>query len=84
MNTFLQKMFTPPAPTPAEKLSPLKPIIPGNVQFGKNPFMVAINNDSKDFEETYGKNKPLNKPMFLGYDEDNKAIYGGSRLFVLY
>ncbi len=30
-----------------------------------------------------GVNQPLNHPMFVGY-RDNKAIYAGSRLFVLY
>lgn len=48
-----------------------------------NPFMAAMNQDSADFQSAYGVNRPLPKPMFLGY-RDNKALYGGSRLFILY
>lgn len=49
----------------------------------ENPFMVALNPESKAFSQIYGQNKPLEKPMFFGY-RNNKALYVGSRLFVLY
>lgn len=48
-----------------------------------NPFMLAMNSDSPEFKTIYGINKPLEKPMFVGY-HDNKPIYGGNRLFILY
>lgn len=48
-----------------------------------NPFMTALNTDSKAFKDTYGVNRPLEKPMFLGY-RDDKPLFGGSRLFILY
>jgi len=48
-----------------------------------NPFMLALNSDSPEFKTVYGINKPLEKPMFLGY-HDNQPLYGGSRLFILY
>ncbi len=48
-----------------------------------NPFMTALNAETQDFKDIYGVNKPLEKPMFLGY-HDNKPIYGGNRLFILY
>lgn len=48
-----------------------------------NPFMVAMNDNSEAYRATYGINRPLKKPMFLGYRE-NKALYGGARLFILY
>lgn len=46
-----------------------------------NPFMSAQNPESDDYH--YGVNRPLDKPAFLGY-RDNQALYGGSRLFILY
>ncbi|MGE0199730.1 MAG: hypothetical protein AB7P76_02040 [Candidatus Melainabacteria bacterium] len=56
----------------------------GNGRQGRyNPFMTALNTESQEFQQAYGKNMPLTKPMFLGY-RDNVALYGGSRLFVLY
>lgn len=48
-----------------------------------NPFLSATDTDSAEFREMYGVNRPLAKPMFLGY-KDDQAIYGGSRLFILY
>jgi len=50
---------------------------------GYNPFMTALKPDSHAYRETFGVNRPLDKPMFLGY-RDNKALYGGSKLFILY
>jgi hypothetical protein len=47
-----------------------------------NPFMVALNPANPVFTETFGKNRPLARPMFMGYRE-NQAIYAGSRLFIL-
>ena len=54
----------------------------GKKQF-YNPFMSAMSQDSAEFRSAYGVNRPLAKPMFLGY-RDDKALYGGSRLFILY
>lgn len=48
-----------------------------------NPFLSALNSESQEFQEQYGVNRPLGKPMFLGY-RDNQALYGGARLFILY
>jgi hypothetical protein len=48
-----------------------------------NPFMAALNAESQEFKDVYGVNKPLEQPMFLGY-HDNKPVYGGNRLFILY
>jgi hypothetical protein len=48
----------------------------------KNPFMAASNYGQTPVEG-YGVNQPLRHPMFVGY-RDNKPIYAGSRLFVLY
>jgi len=47
-----------------------------------NPFLSAMNTDSEFFKNTYGKNRPLDKPMLLGY-RDGEPMYGGSRLFIL-
>lgn len=55
----------------------------GTSQKRYNPFMAALNTDSAEFKETYGVNRPLEKPMFLGY-RDDKPMFGGSRLFILY
>lgn len=48
-----------------------------------NPFLAALNTDSQAFREMYGVNRPLDKPMLLGY-RDGEPMYGGSRLFLLY
>ena len=48
-----------------------------------NPFLAALNQDSPEFREMYGVNRPLDKPMLLGY-RDGQPMYGGSRLFLLY
>jgi hypothetical protein len=48
-----------------------------------NPFLAAMNPDSPAFREMYGVNRPLEKPMLLGY-RDGEPMYGGSRLFLLY
>ncbi|MBK8190137.1 MAG: hypothetical protein IPK79_06765 [Vampirovibrionales bacterium] len=47
-----------------------------------NPFMAAMDSAAPQFMATYGVNRPLSKPMFVGYHGD-KAVIGGSRLFVL-
>jgi hypothetical protein len=82
-NAFLQKLLVPnpqPLPTPA-----VPSIQPGSAkQSGQqNPFMIALNPESSEFMGHYGVNRPLRQPMFLGYRE-NKALYGGSKLFILY
>lgn len=48
-----------------------------------NPFMTALQQDSSQYKAQYGVNRPLAKPMFLGH-RDNQALYGGSKLFILY
>jgi hypothetical protein len=48
-----------------------------------NPFLTALNSDTPEFKEVYGVNRPLDKAMFIGY-RDDKPIFGGSRLFILY
>lgn len=48
-----------------------------------NPFLTAMNTESPEFKEHYGVNKPLKDAMFLGY-RDEKPVFGGSRLFILY
>jgi hypothetical protein len=72
---------------PAQQALPALPMAPvataGNPSKRYNPFLTALNTDSTDFKDVYGVNRPLAKPMFLGY-RDDKALYGGSRLFILY
>ena len=48
-----------------------------------NPFLTAMNTESAEFRESYGVNKPLKEAMFLGY-RDEKPVFGGGRLFILY
>ncbi len=48
-------------------------LAPQEQPMGANPFT----------KSEVGVNQPLKHPMFVGY-KDNKAIYAGSRLFVLY
>ncbi|WP_373532437.1 hypothetical protein [Vampirovibrio sp.] len=48
-----------------------------------NPFLSAMNTESQEFKENYGVNKPLKDAMFLGY-RDEKPVFGGGRLFILY
>lgn len=48
-----------------------------------NPFLSAMNTESPEFKESYGINKPLKDAMFLGY-RDDKPVFGGGRLFILY
>jgi hypothetical protein len=70
------------ATTPSMAAAPVAPKLTSNAK-RYNPFMLALNADSPEFREVYGINKPLEKPMFLGY-RDNQPIYGGNRLFILY
>ncbi len=62
-------------------------VVPVRTQTGSqkryNPFMAAQQPDSAEYQQMYGVNRPLEKPIFLGY-RDNQALYGGSRLFILY
>lgn len=48
----------------------------------KNPFMQASGLHESVTSEI-GVNRPLRHPLFVGY-RNNKPIYAGSRLFVLY
>ncbi|MBY0404384.1 MAG: hypothetical protein K2X66_10840 [Cyanobacteria bacterium] len=70
------------APTPmvSPTLNVKQPTTPGNVQ---NPFMMANDIENPNFMGYYGVNRPLKEPMFMGY-RDDKPLYGGSRLFILY
>ncbi|MEB3287979.1 MAG: hypothetical protein VKJ04_10805, partial [Vampirovibrionales bacterium] len=88
MNQLLapgQKSLSANAPlrntTPSSFLNPIAPL---EGQAGSpqqhNPFMSALKPESRDYKEMYGVNRPLDKPMFLGY-RDNKALYGGAKLF---
>lgn len=63
--------------------APALPVHVGTETKRYNPFLTAMNNDTEDFKDMYGVNRPLGKPMFLGYRED-EAIFAGSRLFILY
>lgn len=51
-----------------------------------NPFLINSfgkqGTSSGKSRNEVGVNEPLMRPMFLGY-RDNKALYGGDRLFVL-
>jgi hypothetical protein len=80
--------LTPKTPNPAvSKSLPAMPAAVVSAAGGStkryNPFLSALDNDSVEFKEVYGVNKPLSKPMFLGY-RDDKPVFGGSRLFILY
>lgn len=75
-STALTRPAMTPAPITVDTTS-------GQARKRNNPFMTALNGDSPEYREMYGVNQPLNKPMFLGY-RDNQALYGGSRLFILY
>ncbi len=82
---FIQR-FQAAAKPPVAKPGPSLPALPVSVNAQTkryNPFLTAMNNDSEEFREMYGVNRPLSKPMFLGYKED-EAIFAGSRLFILY
>lgn len=61
-------------PEPFQKSLPRKPF--------KNPFLQGYGLNA-GAPSDQGVNQPLRHPMFVGY-RDNKPIYAGSRLFVLY
>ncbi len=60
--------------------APVQPAV-SQQRTAKNPFMQA--NGFNVSNDDIGVNQPLRHPMFVGY-RDNKPIYAGSRLFVLY
>ncbi len=91
-NALIQKFLpanrSAQQPVSTQLPSPISPIQSAQKGFGqadpnKNPFMIALNPDNPDFMGYYGVNRPLKQPMFFGY-QDNKPLYGGSRLFILY
>ncbi len=84
MSLFLQKLFGGQEPV-AKLPAPIPASLPQTQGEPRpqNPFMIAMNRDTQEFQNVYGINRPLKQPMFLGYRED-KALYGGSRLFILY
>ena len=72
-------------PTQSTFLAPIQPLDTKTGQNPQqyNPFMTALKPDSHAYRETYGVNRPLDKPIFVGY-HNNKALYAGSKLFILY
>lgn len=86
---FMQGLLTKVADkTPIRQTLPAlaaAPVATGTAASKKryNPFLTALDTDSNEFKEVYGVNRPLGKAMFLGY-RDDKPIYGGERLFILY
>jgi hypothetical protein len=62
---------------------PLTPVTPstGENRPLNNPFLQSNGNNGGAANQ--GLNQPLRQPMFVGY-RDNKPLYAGSRLFVLY
>lgn len=71
---MLRRIFTP-TPSQAVQFQAQKQ----NKQ--NNPFMAASFGNTPN--DDYGANQPLKNPMFVGY-KDNKPVFAGSRLFVLY
>lgn len=86
-SSFIQKLLPgyqnvqQKLPTLPQQAVTQQPTPQGNNQ--NNPFMIGMNRDNPQFMGYYGVNRPLKEPMFLGY-KDNKALYGGSKLFILY
>jgi hypothetical protein len=72
-----QRKSTPIVPAAEE------PLNFSGTQKRHNPFLAAMDTDSDAFKAMYGVNRPLEKPMFLGY-RDDQPMYGGSKLFILY
>lgn len=64
------------------KPEPIRPIAATERRGPKNPFLPGNSNNPALAQEV-GVNMPLRHPLFVGY-RDNKPIYAGSRLFVLY
>jgi hypothetical protein len=92
ISSFRQNLSAPPAQTNSNKNIEQSTAVAalavtsnalGANKARYNPFLAAQNSDSAGFKEMYGVNRPLDKPMFLGY-RDDQAMYGGSRLFLLY
>jgi len=86
--SFIQRMITGGQQLLGTQAQPAMAMVPVSTRQqqttqGYNPFMAAMDRDSQQFKDMYGVNRPLAKPMFLGY-RDNTALYGGSRLFILY
>lgn len=75
MSKLLLKQILSGHPQPIQPISAHKQRI-------KNPFLQSSDLSQANIDE-YGMNRPLHHPMFVGY-RDNKPIYAGSRLFVLY
>ena len=73
-NVFLKQILS----GKTESVSSFNP----NSATRKNPFLQGQAKGAFDNPDV-GVNQPLHHPMFVGY-RDNKAIFAGSRLFVLY
>lgn len=84
-NSMLQRLFIPNAQQPlaTKAIAPIAPAQGMAKNQSTNPFMIAMDSENPQFMGYYGVNRPLKQPMFFGY-RDNKPLYGGSRLFVLY
>jgi hypothetical protein len=65
------------------KPQPVTPQFGGNQRPMQNPFLQHQSLHPQVSMDDFGVNRPLRHPMFVGYKE-NKPIYAGSRLFVLY
>ncbi len=88
---FVQGLLAKTKTQPNAFIVPARPSLPaapvatqmgaGKKQY--NPFLIASKTDGDDLKDVYGVNRPLSKPMFLGY-RDDKAMFGGNRLFILY
>jgi hypothetical protein len=62
-----------------QSTQPLQAHMAGNIN---NPFLISATSLGAPQGSLVGVNRPLYKPMFMGYWDD-KPQYGGSRLFVL-
>lgn len=78
MSMQFGKLPSTPAPVAAPAFAAVQLARP----VANNPFLSAMDTGTSQFMATYGINRPLAKPMFVGYHGD-KAVIGGSRLFVL-
>ena len=83
---LIQKFLTSNSPQAVRQpvMVPVQvPVNQYDVRGRNNPFMTAMQQDSAQYKAMYGVNQPLQKPMFLGH-KGNQALYGGSKLFILY
>ncbi|MDX2085887.1 MAG: hypothetical protein SFZ03_10930 [Candidatus Melainabacteria bacterium] len=85
---LIQQLLTSQSNQAIQTAGPLPNVSPANLNRNissgplgqNNPFLLA--NNAKHTASKIGVNCPLERPMFLGY-RDNQALYGGARLFIL-